>query len=58
VHDGYTNTFTNACKLNLVIERVQMRNACKILVRKPEGKGPHTWEDNIRMNLRKQDGKL
>jgi len=34
-----------------------MRNACKILVRKPEGMRPlrrcrHTWEDNIRMDLR------
>jgi len=35
----------------------EMRNACKILVRKPEGMRPlrrcrHTWEDNIRMDLR------
>jgi hypothetical protein len=34
-----------------------MRNAYKILVGKPEGKGPfgrtkRTWEDNIRMDLR------
>jgi hypothetical protein len=34
-----------------------MRNAYKILVRKPEGKRPfgrprHKWEDNIRMDLR------
>jgi len=31
------------------------RNACKVLVGKPEGKGPlarakHRWEDNIKMN--------
>jgi hypothetical protein len=35
-----------------------MRNAHKILVRKPEGMRPfrrprHRWEDNIRMDLRK-----
>jgi hypothetical protein len=35
-----------------------MRNACKILVGKPEGKRPFgkhrgRWEDNIRTNLRK-----
>jgi hypothetical protein len=34
-----------------------MGNAYKILVAKPEGKGPlgrprHSWEDNIRMDLR------
>jgi len=34
-----------------------MRNAYKILVRKPEGKRPfgrlrHRWEDNIRMDRR------
>jgi hypothetical protein len=34
----------------------EMRNANKILVRKPLGKRPlrrlrHTWEDNIRMDL-------
>jgi hypothetical protein len=32
-----------------------MRNACKILARKPEGKrllGRLRWEDNIRMGLR------
>jgi hypothetical protein len=34
-----------------------MRNACKILAGKPEGKRPlirtkHRWEDNIRMDLR------
>jgi hypothetical protein len=34
-----------------------MRNACSILVGKPEGKGPlgrprHGWEDNVRMDLR------
>jgi hypothetical protein len=35
-----------------------MRNACKILVRNPERKGPRqrlrgSWKDNIRMDLRK-----
>jgi len=35
----------------------EVRNACKMLVRKPEGKrqlGRHRlrWEDNIRMDLR------
>jgi hypothetical protein len=35
----------------------EKRNACRILVGKPEGKRPlgrprHRWEDNIRMNLR------
>jgi hypothetical protein len=35
---------------------VEMRNACSILVGKPEGKRPlrrtmHRWEDNIRMDL-------
>jgi hypothetical protein len=39
-----------------------MRNAYKVLIRKPEGKRPlgrprHIWEDNIRMDL-KQDGKV
>jgi hypothetical protein len=34
----------------------EMRNAYKILVRKPEGKRPHgrpmcRWEDNIRLDL-------
>jgi hypothetical protein len=34
-----------------------MRNACKILVRKPEGKRPlrrprHRYKDNIKMDLR------
>jgi hypothetical protein len=34
-----------------------MRNAYKIMVRKPEGKRPHgrpryRWEDNIRLDLR------
>jgi len=34
----------------------EMRNAYKILVRKPEGKGPpriprHRWGDNVRMNV-------
>jgi hypothetical protein len=33
------------------------RNACKVLVRKPEGKGPpgrpsHRWVDNVKMDLR------
>jgi hypothetical protein len=36
---------------------VTIRNAYKILVRKPEWKTPHgtprdTWKDNIRMDLR------
>jgi hypothetical protein len=35
----------------------EKRNAYRILVGKPEGKGPlgrprHRWEDNIRMDLR------
>jgi hypothetical protein len=35
----------------------KMRNAYKILVRKPDGKRPlgrsrHRWEDNIRVDLR------
>jgi hypothetical protein len=35
----------------------EMRNAYKILVGKPEGKRPlrrprHTWEDNIKINLK------
>jgi hypothetical protein len=35
----------------------EKRNACKILVRKPEGKTPlgrprHGWVDNIKMDLR------
>jgi hypothetical protein len=35
----------------------EMKNAYRILVRKPEGKRPlgrrrHRWEDNIRMDLR------
>jgi hypothetical protein len=34
-----------------------MRNACKILVGKPEGKMPHgrprlRWKDNIKLNLK------
>jgi hypothetical protein len=34
-----------------------MRNACKILVRRPEGKRPHgrprnRWENNLRIDLR------
>jgi hypothetical protein len=36
----------------------EKRNACKILVGKPEGKRTlgrprHGWEDNIKINLRK-----
>jgi hypothetical protein len=36
---------------------MEKRNACRILVGKPEGKRPlgsprHGWEDNIRMDLR------
>jgi hypothetical protein len=35
----------------------EIRNAYKILVRKPEGKGPlgrprHRWQDNTKMDLR------
>jgi hypothetical protein len=35
----------------------KMRNTCKILVGKPEGRRPlirhgHRWEDNIRMDLK------
>jgi hypothetical protein len=35
----------------------EMRNACSLFVRKPEGKRPHgrprrRWEDNIRIDLR------
>jgi hypothetical protein len=35
---------------------MEIRNAHKILVRKPEGKGPlrrprHRWKDNIKMHL-------
>jgi hypothetical protein len=34
----------------------ERRDACRVLVEKPEGKGPlgrprHRWEDNIRMDL-------
>jgi hypothetical protein len=41
----------------------EMRNAYKILVRKPEGKRPfrrprHKWEDNIRMDLRERGWKV
>jgi hypothetical protein len=41
----------------------EMRNACNILVRKPEGKRPlgrpsHRWEDNIRMDLREIERKI
>jgi hypothetical protein len=41
----------------------EMRNACKMLVRKPEGKRPlgrprRRWEDNIRMMLGKWGGKV
>jgi hypothetical protein len=36
----------------------EIRNACKVLIRKLEGMRPlrrprHRWEDNIRMDLRK-----
>jgi hypothetical protein len=39
-----------------VAQMGEMRNAYKIVVGKPEGKGPlriyrHEWEDNIRMDL-------
>jgi hypothetical protein len=30
----------------------EKRNSCRILVGKPEGKGPYRWEDNIKMDLR------
>jgi hypothetical protein len=42
----------------------RMRNVCKVLVGKPEGKRPRgrlrrRWEDNIKMDLReKYGGKL
>jgi hypothetical protein len=44
--------------LGHVAHMLEMRSAYKILVRKPEGKRPlggsrHTWEDNIRIDLRK-----
>jgi hypothetical protein len=40
-----------------VTRTAEMRNACKILVGKPEGKRPlggpeRRWEDNIKMDLR------
>jgi hypothetical protein len=40
-----------------------MRNGCKILIGKPEGKRPlgrsrRRWEDKSRMDLRELDGKL
>ena len=39
----------------------ERRGACKVLVRKPEGKRPfggprHRWEDNIKMNILERDG--
>jgi hypothetical protein len=38
-----------------------MRNACSILLGKPERKRPfqlprHRWEDNIKMDLREMEG--
>jgi hypothetical protein len=41
----------------------EMRNAYSVLVGKPEGKMPlgrprHRWKDNIRMDLRKEGGKV
>jgi hypothetical protein len=30
----------------------EKRNACRILVGNPEGKRPHRWVDNIKMDLR------
>jgi hypothetical protein len=41
----------------------EIRNEYTLLVGKPEGKGPlgrprHRWEDNIKMELMKQGGKL
>jgi hypothetical protein len=44
-----------------VAHMVEMRNAYKILVRKPEGKRllgrpSHTWEDNITTYLREMGG--
>jgi hypothetical protein len=37
----------------------EIRNRCKVLVEKPEGKGPlggprRRWEDNIKMDLREK----
>jgi hypothetical protein len=41
---------------------VEIRNAYKILIKKPDGKRQHRrprcrWEDNIRMYLREREGK-
>jgi len=41
----------------------EMRNVYKILVRKPEKKRPlrrpkHRWEDNIRLNLKEEVGRV
>jgi hypothetical protein len=46
-------------RAGLVACMVEMRNAYKVLVRKPEGKKPfgipwHRWEHNIRMHLRER----
>jgi hypothetical protein len=42
---------------DLVARIGEVRNACTILIGKPEGKKPfgghrHRWKDNIRMDLR------
>jgi hypothetical protein len=41
----------------------EMRNVYKIFVGKPEGKRPlgrfkHRWEDNIKINFKKQDKRM
>jgi hypothetical protein len=41
----------------------EMANAYKILIRKHEGKRPfgrtrHTWEDNVKMDLKKISGRV
>jgi hypothetical protein len=44
-----------------VARKAEKRNACSVLVRKPEGTRPvgrpeHRWEDNIKMDLRDMMG--
>jgi hypothetical protein len=43
------------------VARVGKKNASRILVRKPAGKRPlgrprRRWVDNVKMNLKKEDG--
>ena len=45
------------CVCVFVARMEQSRNACRVLVGKPDGKRPlgrprHRWEDNIKMDLR------